>query len=181
MLVTWKLSPHSFSKSKLETVGPFSSFPISSLFFGKKDTMPSLSASSSNQSGELRGPSTLWEELANQVLWIVLPSGSPRAPGIPFTKLGAARFLNNCIVPPWNTRPHTKRNTPLASRFENHGTSSGDLGSPIFAKDGPHTTCARSPFASGQILPLAALDSGALFVQKHAFGGSFRKLRHLFR
>ena len=143
--------------------------------------MPSLGASSSNQSGELRGPSTLWEELANQVLWIVLPSGSPRAPGIPFTKLGAAWFSEHLHRSTIEHATAHKRNTPSAGCFENHGTSSGDLGSPIFVEDGPLTTCASSPLASGQILSLAARDTGAHPVQKHAFGGSFRQIRHLFR
>ena len=112
MLATWKLSPHSFSKSKLETVGPFSSF-LSIPSSSKKNTMPSLSANSSNQSGELQGPSKLWKELANQILWIVLPSGSPWAPGISFMKLGAARFSRTTASLHHGTRNRTQKETRL--------------------------------------------------------------------
>jgi len=109
------------------------------------------------------------------------PRGAPGLLASLSRSSGLLGFLNICIAPLWTTRDAHKRNTPSAGRFENYGTSLGDLGSPIFVEDGPLTTCASSPLASGQILSLAARDTGAHPVQKHAFGGSFRQIRHLFR
>jgi hypothetical protein len=69
------------------------------------------------------------------------------------TRLVPARCLRaaKCSHSPLAIRVHFLcRNTPSAGRFGKYGTCLGDLGSPIFSEDGPHTTCTRLPLASGQ-------------------------------
>ena len=50
-------------------------------------------------------------------------------------------------------------------RFDQNCTCFGDLGRPVFSKDGPHMICTRSPLKIVQTLSLIVRDLGVFFLQ----------------